>query len=1264
MDYPLENLGPERFQQLCQALLTQEQPDVQCFPIAQPDGGRDATAHFVTNTSKGFVVFQVKFSRNPHSEIDPHKWLLEIIENEAPKVAHLIPKGASKYYLITNVSGTAHLDSGSIDKMNSLLANNLPIPSFCWWRDDLNRRLDSAWSIKWSYPDIMTGPDLLRALVEVGLTEDKERRSASIRAFLRQQFESDAEVKFKQIELQNNLLDLFIDVPMALRERPPGARRAHRRYYNDQRSPQRFTGDPEQETLESLHDPQWAYYHSRSDPSGAASLLLDPTFQSNFKRLVIEGAPGQGKSTIAQYVCQVYRMKLLQEDSSFAQLPSEHRPDHLRLPIRIDLRDFATWMNRKNPFTAESTEEPPVGWHRSMESFIAALIAAQAGGTSFTVDDLLAVARITSILLVFDGLDEIADISTRREVVEEIVRGIPRLSENSASLYTIVTSRPASFANSPGMPLTKYAYFQLFDLKDTLILQYAERWIRAKRLDSRLSSEFRGILKERLGQPHLRDLARNPMQLAILLGLILTKGASLPDKRTALYDYYIDLFFSRESEKSLIVREHRDLLMDIHGYLAWVIHSEAEKGVASASVPQDRLLQIISEYLRKEGHNPGFAQELFTGIVDRVVALVSRIEGTFEFEVQPMREYFAAKYLFNSAPQSSPGNEKPGARPDRFDAISRNFYWLNVTRFYAGFYSKGELPSLVECLEDLSREVGFKNISYPRLLATTLLADWVFTQNPRSVQRVVEIVLDGIGVRLLATQAALPRRRQSHTGIPSIPAKCGRDEIIARCFDLLRDSKSQDFGEDVLALAVAYAPGGDLVDQWSIRFAALATSDKQRWLYYGLRLGVLSTIPIEKLRNLLPEEANKSFLRLLYQARRLDFVEQSEANFNQILDEILDGGAVIAVQRQVESVLDAVSHSIDPFRYAMSFNERIEAPLMRLIERINRPSKLLTRTLPKETESYAYHISAKRLAEAADREVEKPAAVWATEIEPWETIVEAGRSFFGDRWSFDLLANVSAGIKSPTDKCADTPDLLDKKTSLCRRARHARLRSTSITWWLQQFDAAQSGSEVRFALLVLFTWATPQTVVGMVDCLEAAVGRLSESLWRSLFYGIRRSGGYGRRVRNDWSSGVDKLPESLNLRLACLLVDRAGGPERGELYGKYLAADLVDDPIVLQLVQEEAFDMRHFYKGPWNPDFDTLKRAYEIGQFGLPALAQLSAGSDQRINLDLAREITEHADAYPRSLVHLAEERCRQEVAANVLRVADIAERDGWFAIE
>jgi hypothetical protein len=839
VDYPLENLGPERFQQLCQALLAKEQPDVQCFPVAQPDGGRDAISYYPPSRRGKFAVFQVKFARKPFAEADPHKWLTAVVEGEAGKLKELIPQGAARYYLITNVPGTAHPSVGSIDRVNEELSTALDVPSMCWWRDDVNRRLDNSWSIKWIYPEIMTGPDFLRVLIETGLSEHRERRSSTVRAFLRHQYETDEEVRFKQVELQNRLLDLFIDVPTSLRE--TGPKRGHARFLFN------LTQSKYSSEMGSIpHTPPESEYRwvAHEESLGAATMLLSPIIQAELPRLVIEGAPGQGKSTIAQYVCQVHRMKLLQEVELLKAIPAAHRDAPIRLPIRIDLRDFATWLNKRNPFIAEDDGQVPPGWQKSLESFLAALITSQSGGAHFSVDDLLALGRISALLLVFDGLDEVADITTRQDVVDEILKGTQRMQENTASLQSVVTSRPAAFANSPGMPENRYPHFQLLDLKPDLIMEYAERWIRARRLDSRLGAEFRKVLRAKLDQPHLRDLARNPMQLAILLSLILTRGASLPDKRTALYDYYIDLFFSRESEKSSIVRDHRELLIDIHRYLAWVLHAEAEKGDTRASISHERLQRLVCGDLESEGHDIRLASELFTGMVERVVALVSRVQGTFEFEVQPLREYFAACYLFYTAPQSSPGKERVGARPERFDAIARNFYWLNVTRFYAGCYSKGELPSLVEGLQYLSGLPGYNTLTYPRELAATLLSDWVFTQNPRSVQQVVDLIVDDIGLRYLSTRALVTRRR-GRGSLPELPAKCGREELVRRCFEILKKPIAKDFSAGIIDLLKANSSSPlDLLSQWKGVLDCLSGRPWLDWFDYGFDLGILSTMPL------------------------------------------------------------------------------------------------------------------------------------------------------------------------------------------------------------------------------------------------------------------------------------------------------------------------------------------------------------------------------------------------------------------------------------
>ena len=367
MDYLLENLGPERSQEVCHALLAKAFPKTQCFPVGQRDGGRDALSFLSEQESDEFVVYQVKFVRKPLAEKDPHHWLTEIVKAEAPKLKELIPKGANQYYLLTNVPGTAYPGSGSIDAVQEILAAHFDIPAQCWWRDDINRRLDDAWNIKWSYPEILSGPDILRLIIEKGLTEDAERRTSAIRTFVRDQFDRDTEVRFKQVELQNKLLDLFIDVPVSLREGPTPRRVGQREFRIIRTIAQQEPGEY------PLH-PQELYI-------GASTLLLHPLAQQNLTRVVIEGAPGQGKSTISQYICQIHRGRILNEDVGDPRIPDAHRNNPVRLPFKIDCRDFALWLNRQNPFSADEAADVPTDWQKSLESFLAAQVTHYSGGS-------------------------------------------------------------------------------------------------------------------------------------------------------------------------------------------------------------------------------------------------------------------------------------------------------------------------------------------------------------------------------------------------------------------------------------------------------------------------------------------------------------------------------------------------------------------------------------------------------------------------------------------------------------------------------------------------------------------------------------------------------------------------------------------------------------------------------------------------------------------------------------------------------------------
>ena len=164
-------------------------------------------------------------------------------------------------------------------------------------------------------------------------------------------------------------------------------------------------------------------------------------------------------------------------------------------------------------------------------------------------------------------------------------------------MQIIVTSRPAAFIDSPGFPEDDWIHLELKDLRSNNIAAYKDKWIEAQGLSEEEGNQVSSTLNDKLEQQHISDLAHNPMQLAILLHLIHVHGAALPEKRTMLYDEYIKLFFNREAEKSAVVRDYRELLLSIHGMLAWVLHTQAEDGSGSGSITKAAMHNEVITYL-------------------------------------------------------------------------------------------------------------------------------------------------------------------------------------------------------------------------------------------------------------------------------------------------------------------------------------------------------------------------------------------------------------------------------------------------------------------------------------------------------------------------------------------------------------------------------------------------------------------------------------------------------------------------------------------
>ncbi len=1049
--HPFEQLGPEEFQNLVQALLLDEYPDLQCFPVAQPDGGRDGLAGRLGEST---TVLQVKFTRQPERVGDVADSTIRQLKGEVEKVDALAKIGVSRYIFATNLAASAHLDAGSIDRVQTWLNDHYPIPSQVLWQADLDRRVEAKPGIRWDYPALLRAADVLSDLEEHSTRADDR----SLRMFLRAQHDRDSEVRFKQIDLQRDLLNLYVDLP--IQPKPSSKLRMDSAVSSlwsevvGQDSPYMLDWDVD----------RWLV-HGRRQPPGSADLLLHPRTAALLQCVVLEGAPGQGKSTLAQYLCQVHRIKLLNEAKSLSRLPEEHAAAPIMIPFKIELRLFAPWLR-----AAHSGESA----NPSLDGYIAELVTEAAGGATYSVESLHSLVERQPVFLVLDGLDEVADVEDRRLVVQAIADASSRLRSISPgrSPLLVVTSRPAAFANSPGLPAEKFHYLELGDLSTALALDYASRWASAKSLSEPETSELLGVVKERLGSAHLADLAKNVMQLSILLFLLRTKGASLPDKRTALYRRYVEVFFDREAEKTTWVRDYRSELEDLHRSLAWRLQLDAEAGGAGLIDDED-LRGCIAQYL-DERQSDASIENIFSGVVERLVMLVSRVEGRFEFEVQPLREYFCASYLYEEAPYSPVGEESVATKPERFATLAANSYWLNVTRFYAGFYSKGELAGLAVGLQELAEDNQARACGYVRELCWVLLADWVFSQDPKSRDLVTDIVLDGFGSEHVIMNGEPPE-------IADISV---RERVFSRSLDLLSSRGLKDRRARVAKRGSAVAQGQDwAVERWKTTAGAADGPQRTSVIAAGGPLGVLRACPVEDLASLIEPEAEEAALQaaicVLGGADDLAYLSDEYA---ELVLTGLSSTPLAAQPGRAQTPLSRVLWFIDAVQRTMPRKGITNS--VSLVDRIElswRPRDPATGSMG-GLESVPASLSgfgpvANQLWELTTR----PMSDWTDDAELWREVDSLYRSVFPANSSIVRTVALTGSVAG--QQGAAGVELSDESVDLLTRLRAAR-RNQGKRWWLRAFDGASSSKAQACAVALCFAWGRGPLLAKLQERLE------------------------------------------------------------------------------------------------------------------------------------------------------------------------------------
>ena len=235
------------------------------------------------------------------------------------------------------------------------------------------------------------------------------------------------------------------------------------------------------------------------------------------------------------------------------------------------------------------------------------------------------------------------------------------------------------------------------------------------------------------------------MQLTILLYLLRQHGDATPSQRTELYDAYMNLLLAREANKHPeSVRRHRADLLEIVPFLGWYLQSRAEEYGHSGRMAYDEVEAAMKHFQRTYGKPEDVVDELFEAATDRLWALTSKEEGTFEFEVLSLREYFAARYLYRYAGEGDPRFD----RTTVFRELLRRPYWLNTVRFYGGNAAGSDIYALEA---GIKHELAENTSKHVRVAAWSLLTDGVFNSRPLEAASLIDTLTDDPGICLLVT---------------------------------------------------------------------------------------------------------------------------------------------------------------------------------------------------------------------------------------------------------------------------------------------------------------------------------------------------------------------------------------------------------------------------------------------------------------------------------------------------------------------------------
>jgi hypothetical protein len=733
------------------------------------DGGRDGffegTAPYpsITEQWSGLWYIQSKF-HSPHLSSDSQKWLIDQVRGEIKSFSQRGSKRVlpNNWIIATNIDPSGSPQTGSFDKIRAAVSRydrELSKRTHIWGGRKILDLLAIYPDIVDYYGEFLTPGNILSKIYNNILDEnaniDEILRYLTVTQMTDQQY-TKLEQAGSTVDNRPGIQRLFTDIPFRSKD---GVQMA---------------ADALAATIAQIH---------RSPPVRSSDTVW--TQWSNSPRRArawfIKGGPGQGKSTLTQYVAQIQRAAIVlsspEVSITAAQRTSAEEiktistrqglwPEYPRIPVTIELKEYAFWLGHKEAIHSTRTL-----------SYISEKLHKELG-IPVQPKTLKRAFSLSRWLFIFDGLDEVPG-DMKDFVASEILHFVDDcLISCKADAMVVCTSRPQGYSGQ--FSSLDAASIDLAPLSPKQALECAKPLLILDRSNAD-SRAFIETLEQALRSPAIAEIMTTPLQSHIM-AVIVRDGGRPPERKWQLFNTFYDVIKKREANRNLperplatLLREGDQLLRAIHNRLGFELHARAETSEgAAASINRKDLKIIFTEVVEglQDINVKSTVATLMKATTERLVLVNTPDNGEYaRFDIRPLQEFFAAEYIYRHGD------------PEHLDAkirtIAGSSHWREVMHFL--------ISALVENgrISDLA-------------IATSIISeiDSGSTSDIRIVNR--RMARGAITSCRLLSEGVLEQDRQIRTRFRNAIAPVSGQTDLSKIFDRKLQKHSTSWLQDVL----------------------------------------------------------------------------------------------------------------------------------------------------------------------------------------------------------------------------------------------------------------------------------------------------------------------------------------------------------------------------------------------------------------------------------------------------------------------------------